>query len=158
MRGLVRDAALILAAVLVLGTAANLVPGRHMAWWGKGVEPPRLGVDFQFIDAASADAIRTSLPRVVVLDTRSAAEYAAGHVPGAHRIAYTEIDAQLTPALIAELRAADAVLVYGDSDETDVEQLVSQDLHRRGMAPPYVLLGGFAAWNAGGLPLEGGGK
>ena len=60
MRGLLRDAGLILVAVLVLGTAANLVPGRHLAWWGKGHEPPATGVDFQLIDAGSADSMRTS--------------------------------------------------------------------------------------------------
>ena len=155
MRGLVRDAALILIAALVLGTAANLVPGRRLAWWGKGSEPPKAGADFQFIDAASADAVRTSLPHVVVLDTRSAAEFAASHVPGARRINYTNLQSQLTPAVIAQLRAADAVLVYGDGDETDVEQLLAQELHRRGVGRPYVLMGGFMAWQGGGLPIEG---
>ncbi len=155
MRGLVRDAALILIAALVLGTAANLVPGRRLAWWGKGSEPPKAGSDFQFIDAASADAVRTSLPHVVVLDTRSAAEFAASHIPGARRINYTNLQSQLTPAMISELRAADAVLVYGDGDETDVEQLLAQELHRRGVGRPYVLMGGFMAWQGGGLPIEG---
>lgn len=155
MRGLVRDAALILTAALVLGTAANLVPGRRLAWWGKGSEPPKAGVDFQFIDAASADAVRTSLPHVVVLDTRSAEEFAASHVPGAHRINYTNLQSQLNPAMISELRAADAVVVYGDGDETDVEQLLAQELHRRGVARPYVVMGGFMAWQGGGLPVKG---
>ncbi len=156
MRGLVRDAALIFAAALVLGSVANLLPGRHLAWWGKGIEPPMAGKDFRFIDAASADAVRTSLPRVIVLDTRSAVEFAAGHVQGARRISYTNIEAQLTPALIAELRAADAVLVYGAGDETDVEQLLAQELRRRGVPQPFVLMGGFMAWQGGGLAVEGG--
>ena len=155
MRGLVRDTALLLAAALALGTVANLVPGRRLAWWGKGAEPPKAGVDFQFIDTASADAVRTSLPHVVVLDTRSAAEFAAGHVPGAHRVNYTNLQSQLTPSFLAELRSADAVLVYGDGDETDVEQLLAQELHRRGVGRPYVVMGGFMAWQGGGLPVEG---
>ena len=155
MRGLVRDTALIVVAALVLGTAANLVRGYRLAWWGKGLEPPQAGVDFQFIDAASADAVRTSLPHVVVLDTRSAAAFAAGRVPGAQRINYTNM-AELNPTLLAQLRAADAVLIYGDGDETDVEQLLAQELHRRGVGRPYVIMGGFMAWHGGGLPVEGG--
>jgi rhodanese-related sulfurtransferase len=155
MRGLVRDAALFFAAAVVLGSVANSIPGRHLAWWGKGSEPPKAGVDFQFIDAASADAVRTSLPHVVVLDTRSAAEFAASHVPGARRINFTNLDSQLTPALLAQMRTADAVLIYGDGDETDVEQLLSQELHRRGVGRPYVVMGGFMAWHGGGLPIEG---
>ncbi len=154
---LVRDAAVILAAVLLLGTAANLVPGRHLAWWGKGHEPPAAGRDYQLVDPGSADAMRTALPRVVFLDTRSAAEFEAGHVPTAQPVSYTDLRTQLTPGLVDRLRAADSVIVYGASEETDIEQLVAQELHGRGLAPPYVLLGGYQAWEGAGLPVERGG-
>lgn len=158
MRGLVRDTLLLVIATLVLGTAANLLPGRHLAWWGKGYEPPRAGVDFNFLDPGSADAMRTSLPGVVFLDTRSATEFAAGHVPGAEEIAYTDLQAQLTPERLGRLRSAGAVIVYGASDEIDVEQLLAQELRRRGLAPPYVLIGGFLGWQGSGLPVDGGAR
>jgi rhodanese-related sulfurtransferase len=156
MRGLLRDSALILAAALILGTAVNLLPGRHLAWWGQGHQPPAGGVDFNFIDPASAEAMLTSLPHVIFLDTRTVPSFAAAHVPGAHRISYTDIERQLTPQTIAELRSADAVVVYGASEETDVEQLVAQELHLRGLSPPFVLAGGFGAWQGSGLPVEEG--
>jgi len=158
MRGLVRDTLLLVIATLVLGTAANLLPGRHLAWWGKGYEPPRAGVDFNFLDPESADTMRSSLPGVVVLDTRSAAEFEAGHVPGAQPISYTDVQAELTPERIQQLRSADAVIVYGASEDTDVEQLVAQELHRRGLPPPYVLIGGFMGWQGTGLPVDGGAR
>jgi len=159
MRALIRDAAFMLAAVLVLGTASNVLRARHLAWWGVGHEPPAAGKDYQLVDPGSADSLRTSLPRVVFLDTRSAAEFTAGHVPGAEPISYTDLERQLTAVRLARLRAADAVVVYGASEETDVEQLLSQELRRRGVPPPYVLVGGFQAWVGAGLPLdEGGGR
>ena len=153
-RELARDAAIFLVLTLVLGTGANLVPGRHLAWWGKGIEPPQLGTDFTLLDAGSAEALRVSLPHVIFLDTRAAGDVAAGHVPGALPIAYTDLARQLQGPLLARLHGADAVIIYGASDETDVEQLVAQELRRRGLAPPHVLVGGFAAWLAGGLPVE----
>jgi rhodanese-related sulfurtransferase len=157
MRDLARDAALVLAAVLLLGTVSNLVPGRHLAWWGAGHEPPAAGKDYKLVDPGSADSIRTTLPKVVFLDTRSAGEFAAGHVPGAQPVSYTDLRTQLTADRVARLRAADAVIVYGESEETDIEQLLAQELHERGLAPAYVLLGGYPAWEGAGLPTEHGG-
>ncbi len=155
MRRLCRDVALFLVATLALGPAANLVPGRRLAWWGQGHQPPSEGTDFALLDVGSAGVLLSSLPRVAFLDTRSAGQFAAAHVPGAERVSYTDLSAQLTPQRLAELRSADAVVVYGASEETDVEQLLAQELRRRGLPPPYVLAGGFGAWEGAGLPVEG---
>lgn len=154
-RALTRDALLILLVVLAMGTLANLIPFRHLAWWGKGHEPPQVNLDFRLLDPGSADAMRTSLPGVMFLDTRSAASFAAGHIPGATLISYTELRAELTPVRLAALRKADAVILYGAGEETDVEQLLGQELRRRGLPPPHMLLGGFEGWLGSDLPVEG---
>jgi rhodanese-related sulfurtransferase len=154
-RPLLRDVLLYLVAALVLGAAANLVPGRQLAWWGQGLQPPTAGVDFQWIDAFAADALRSALPDTVFVDTRTAEQHAHRRVPGAVRLAYTDLARELTPELEARLRGAGAVILYGASQETDVEQLLAQELHRRGLAPPHVLVSGFDAWLASGLATEG---
>jgi rhodanese-related sulfurtransferase len=158
MRGFLRDIAVFVVAALILGTAANFLPGRRLAWWGQGHQPPAVGVDFNLIDPASAEAMLTSLPHVVFLDTRTASSFEAAHVPGAQRISYTDIERLLTTERIAELRSADAVVVYGASEETDVEQLVAQELRLRGLSPPFILAGGFGAWQGSGLPVEEGAR
>jgi rhodanese-related sulfurtransferase len=153
-RPLLRDALIYRIAALVLGTAANFVPGRQLAWWGQGLQPPTAGVDFQWIDAFAADALRTALPDTVFVDTRTPEQHAQRRVPGAVRLSYTDLDRELTQELAARLRGAGAVVIYGASQESDVEQLLAQELHGRGLAPPHVLVSGFDAWELSGLPTE----
>lgn len=143
------------AITLVLGVVANVTRVQRLAWWGQGNQPPQVDVDFRFLDVASADALRTSLPRVVFLDTRPSVVSTVSRVPGAATVAYTDLAAALTADRLAELRQADAIVLYGSGGEGDIEQLLGQELHRRGLRPPYVLVGGFPAWEAAGLPTEG---
>ncbi|MGC8916273.1 MAG: rhodanese-like domain-containing protein [Thermoanaerobaculum sp.] len=151
-----REAAILLAVVVVFGTVANLLPHRHMAWWGQGQEPPQAGRDFQLLDADSAYVMGESLPRTVFVDTRTAAEFNAGHIPGALRLELPSLQEMLTPELRSALAAAQAVIIYGGSAETDIEQLLAQALRRElpALPVPYVLAGGIAAWQAAGFPLE----
>ncbi len=153
---LLRDMALYLGVALVLGAAANLVPDRHLAWWGQGITPPQEGVDFQWLDPASAEALRQALTGVVFVDARSAEAYASGHVPGALRLGYTDLSRDLTPEIEARLRGADAVILYGDTVEADPEQLMAQELTRMGLPPPYILIGGFDGWTMAGAPVSTG--
>jgi 3-mercaptopyruvate sulfurtransferase SseA len=152
-RDLLRDAALILVAAVVLGTVSNVLPGRGIPWWGQGKQPPQAGVDFQWLDAMSADALRVSLPSVVLVDSRPAGEFAAAHVEGAVSLPYTEIATELSAEMLDRLRTADAVILYGDTPDADTEQLMAQDLHGLGVPPPHILVGGLPAWQMNGLPV-----
>jgi len=154
-RRLFREAAIIVAATLLVGTAANLVPGRRLPWWGQGQVAPSQGTDFNLIDPIAAEMLRSSLPGVRVLDTRGEAEMAAGHIPGAESFPYQDAGTLLTAEAIASLGTADAVIIVGASEESDIEQLLAQELRLRGLAPPHIVLGGMPAWRASGLPVEG---
>jgi rhodanese-related sulfurtransferase len=153
-RALLRDAILYAVVALVLGTAANVLPGRGLAWWGQGKQPPQTGVDFQWLDAASVEALRTSLPNVAVIDTRGPADFAASHVAGAISLPYTEASRLLKPELVQRLKGADAVILYGSSPEADTEQLLAQELRLLGVAPPHILIGAFEAWVINALPTD----
>ncbi len=154
-RRLLRDAAVILAATLLVGTAANLIPGRRLPWWGQGRVAPTQGTDFNLIDPIAAEMLRSALPGVLVLDTRSEAEMATGHIPGAESFPYQDAGTLLTTEALARLGKADAVILVGASEESDIEQLLAQELRLRGLAPPHIVLGGMPAWQASGLPLDG---
>lgn len=146
---------ILVVVTLVLGVVANLTRAQRLAWWGQGSQPPQVEVDFRFLDVGSADALRTSLPRVLFLDTRPAEVTVGGRVPGAWSVSYTNLEADLAAERLTALQQADAVVLYGSGDEGDIEQLLGQELHRRGLRPPYILVGGFPAWEAAGLPSEG---
>lgn len=156
MRATVREAAWILAAVLVVGTAANLFPRRHIAWWGQGQEPPRPGQDFQVLDVDSAHVLWESLPGVLFVDTRTREEYERGHLPGAVRLELPSLNDMLSQELREALLAAQAVVIYGSSADTDIEQLLAQALRRQlpSLPVPYVLAGGFQVWESAGFPVE----
>lgn len=154
-RGIVLDVILFPALTVVLGTAANLPSSRHLPWWGHGQLPPTIGTDFQWIDVTLAETLRETLPAVVFVDTRDAEQFSAGHVPGAVQLSYSELTSQLTENLLDRLRRADAVIIVGDTEEADVEQLLAQELRLRGLAPPHIVVGGFPSWQAAGLTIEG---
>lgn len=158
MRRAFWEAGLILGAVAVIGTVANLLPSRHIAWWGHGQEPPRAGQDFQLLDVDSVHVMWESLPGVLFVDTRTEPEFQAGHLPGAVRLELPSIKEMLTPQLQQRLAQAQAVIIYGGSGETDIEQLLAQALRRElpSLSVPYVLTGGFPLWQAAGFPVEEG--
>lgn len=154
MKTLARDAALILILTLVLGAGANLLRPQRLAWWGQGQQPPLVNIDFQLIDVMSAETLRESLPGVIFVDTRGDAWAETGRVPGAWHLDYTNLLAELTQERLEALSHADAVVLYGSADEGDIEQLLAQELRNRGVPPPYVLVGGFPAWEAAGFEVE----
>lgn len=152
-----REAAVMALVVAVVGTVANLLPGRHMSWWGQGQQPPQAGKDFLFLDVDSAHSMWESLPDIVFVDSRSEAEFTTLHLPGALRLELSFLSDMLSRDIQERLTQAHAVIIYGPATETDIEQLLAQSLRQRlpGLAVPYILLGGMEAWTAAGFPVEG---
>ena len=121
------------------------------------------------IDPAGLQAM-LGQPTTVVIDTRSPAAYAAGHIPGAvnlHDI-FTYL-ATSTPAGMAELRekfaaAFGAAGLGGDETAVFYEESMNSGfgqscrgyflLQFLGYEKARILHGGFAAWKAAGLPTS----
>jgi len=94
------------------------------------------------------DRIASSAPPVV-LDVRSAAEFAEGHVPGAKNIPFWAV-----PWRAAELgaRPDDPIVVYcGHGPRAG---LAIAALRARGFTRVASLAGHMASWRAAGLPVE----
>jgi rhodanese-related sulfurtransferase len=89
-------------------------------------------------------------PGVLVVDVRTAEEYAAGHLPGARRVQLDEIEAAIDAGEFPATPDA-PLLVYcrAGSRSAQAAGLLSE----RGFKRVYDLEGGITAWGAAGQPV-----
>ena len=100
------------------------------------------------ITPAELQARRESGKAPVVIDVRSAAEFATGHIPGAVNIPVDEVAAR-----ISEVEAPNGVALYcmiGPRARKGEAALLAS-----GYESVLHIEGGLAAWKANGLPVEG---
>jgi phage shock protein E len=93
-------------------------------------------------------AVAAEQPGVVLLDVRTPAEYADGHIDGAANI---DLNAPDFADRVAELDPTVTYAVYcrsGNRSATATAYMLQQ-----GFAPPYELAGGIVAWQSAGLPV-----
>ena len=88
-------------------------------------------------------------PDLVVLDVRTPAEYAAGHVPGARNISHDLLSSRL--AELAPLREKQVVLYCRSGRRT---LLAADVLHSAGFTRLAHLEGDYLAWEAEHRPIE----
>jgi rhodanese-related sulfurtransferase len=86
---------------------------------------------------------------VVVLDVRTAAEFAAGHVPGARNVSHDELPARLGE--LAALRDKQVVLYCRSGRRT---QIAEDTLRKAGFTKLLHLEGDWLAWEAEKRPVE----
>jgi phage shock protein E len=99
------------------------------------------------IAASELSARRASGTAPVVIDVRTAEEYAAGHIPGALNIPFDEVAQR-----ISEVDAPHGVALYcmvGPRARKGESALLNA-----GYASVLHLEGGLAAWQAAGFPVE----
>ncbi len=102
------------------------------------------------LEAVSADELAARLedPGTVVIDVRSADEYAAGHVPGAVSVPMAEL-----PGRLRDLAGAAEIVAYCGGPYCVVSPEAVRLLRAHGQdARP--LDGGFLGWRRAGKPLE----
>jgi rhodanese-related sulfurtransferase len=100
----------------------------------------------------SASALRDRLAasdEVVVVDVRTAAEFAAGHVPGARNIPHDQVAARLPELAGARDKT---VVLYCRSGRRSA--LAAQTMREAGFSRLLQLEGDYPGWEAGGHPVE----
>ena len=100
------------------------------------------------ISATQLEALRQSGAAPVLVDVRTAEEYATGHIRGAVNIPFDQVAQR-----IAEIDAPHGVALYcmvGPRARKGETALLAA-----GHEKVFHLEGGLAAWQAAGLPVEG---
>lgn len=138
------------AAALVWLLGLPLVPA-VVAGWGHPRRP-----DWAALRAAgsaervlvSPAEVAASYPEALWLDARPAAEYAAGHVPGALRLTYESWEDDFA-ALAGAWDGRRVIVVYCGSASCQTSEGVARRLRADlGFAAVYALEGGWEAWRA----------
>jgi phage shock protein E len=98
------------------------------------------------LDVAAAASLRGQSD-VVMLDVRTPEEYAQGHIPGVTLIPLDQVEARL-----AEIPKDKTVIVTCRSGNRSAQ--AAQLLREKGYENVHNMLGGFAAWEKAGYPVE----
>ncbi len=100
------------------------------------------------VPAAGLAAVQASTPGLRVVDVRSAAEFAAGHVPGAVNVPLEQVQAN---PLAAGLQPGEPVVLYCASGRR--AGWAAAALQARGFTAVRQLEGHYAGWQAAGQPV-----
>jgi rhodanese-related sulfurtransferase len=156
-------------AVIAIGAAVAFVYNANSV---NGIDPFRRVADVPVIgDSLSAGAVvedaegirfislgetQDALERGwYLLDARTAAEFAEGHIPGAILFDYYELGWYVENVL-PSIPADQEIVVYCAGPECEDSELLARELYLLGYTHVSVFKGGIAEWEGQRLPIESG--
>jgi rhodanese-related sulfurtransferase len=116
-----------------------------MLLWPLLVRPFRRGMEVEAFEAVQLINRRDA----VVLDVRSPAEFASGHIAAARHIPESQLLERMKE--IEKFRSRPIIVSCNTGTRATA---VCAALRKLGFAEAFVLRGGLAAWRQAGLPLE----
>lgn len=138
-----------------LGLAAQWISPTRIPWredWSRFVQTKALAAGLQLADVQ--DVVRILDSRAyLVLDARPAADFNAGHLPGALSLPESDLDAAY-PRLAPLLTPGQRMLVYCTGHACDESLRLSLFLRERGVSNVVLFVGGYADWTAAGQAVE----
>lgn len=155
MKTLVRETVIIIAAAVLTGFCINLVHPRGYEPISKEQRSLRKVV---FISAEEA-RLKLDSEKGVFIDTRSAQEYAAGHIPGALNIpAHPEsISMSKVRDHFKKLGGPVELVLYCDGDNCSSSEVLARRLFGMGYQRHlYIITGGYPEWIGSDYPVDEG--
>jgi rhodanese-related sulfurtransferase len=147
----------LVALGLVLGTVANVVSPRRIAWvedWSHFVEARAYREGLTLINTAEAQQLWQKGTHLF-LDARSPRDFEAGRIPGAFSLPYAAISEHLGP-LQGLLTPRQPLVAYCSGVECDESLLLAIELRRMGFTNVVLYAGGIQKWREAGYPVEEG--
>ena len=148
-------AALLMAAAAACAFLANTCrPSGRIAWaedWSRYVEARAREEGLALADLRAAEGIAKGQAHLI-FDARPAADYEAGHLPGAFSLPYTEVEDRLLDVQ-DRLTPAQPIMVYCSGTECDESFLLSRFLKQQGFTNVVLFAGGFGEWEKAGQPV-----
>ncbi len=120
--------------------------------WGSHVETSAAETGMQTVSATEAREIAASFSHIV-LDARKAADFAAGHIPGAMSLPVSALD-QHFAEVSAMLTPDHPILVYCSGAECEESLELGKILIQSGFTNVTLFAGGIAEWERAGYPVE----
>jgi len=146
-----RNSTLRLLASLMLATVA-LLPGLacNRSTSDRDLVYKRPSELVELANTAGGAFGSKGLPKVLWLDPRTPAEFAAGRVPQATSIPFPDIERTHE----VTCRGFDMYIVYDTNYDDVMAKAAAKRLIELGYEPVYAMLGGLKAWEADGLPVK----
>lgn len=111
------------------------------------------GSDAKNVTPAEVEKLLAQNPKPIVLDVRTADEFAAGHIAGAQNISSDDPE---FAQKVTKLDASRPVIVHCGSGGRSSRSLPA--IAQQKFPAIYHMNGGFSAWKSAGKPVEAGSK
>lgn len=153
------QAAFLLMIGVALGVSSQQITGAKIAWvasWSQAEVAARHLKGLQEISLHEAwEAHRAG--KIFFLDARDPGSFAAGHLPGALNVPFSEVETYFDE--ISALEEAGIMSVaYCDGVDCPLSAELARALKDRGIKEVKVLVNGWSRWRDSGYPVEEGEK
>jgi len=155
MKKTITEIALMILVATLIGIGANFLPGHRLPLFR--AYRPDIGIDTSraLFQEADAEMVRQFISggQAVLLDARSTAEFADGHIPGARSLPVARFT-EMFDAFKSAVGEDRMIIVYCRGLSCDDSQLLAERLRANGRRIILIYRGGIEDWTGRGYGLE----
>ncbi len=151
----VKQVLILIGVAFLFAGLTNLIHPARIPWvedWANRVEAQAVSEKIALVQLSEMLDFLREDSRLLV-DARSAAEYAQGHIPSAISLPFESM--AMTPEVIAQVLASEkAPIFYCSGVECDDSLLLALELRKLGREDVAVFIGGMELWRSELLSVE----